>query len=356
MRHAPLAAYLLSATAAALLAGCSSGSQTAAIPGARPGTPMGAQSEVGNPNHLKLDTLAIAPQYRHSTTPFHRLLKAVVDMNPNSRTVFDSDPEGFSSSGPGFLESAPITSPPSGNINPFFFGVSNPGGILLVKKDLYVANTVASNVLVLESASVKRTLDDPGEFPSSVAVSRDGTLYAANIFNTSLAAGNISVYPKGSNSPTATLTSPTFFQVIGVAADGAGDVFANNNQSFFKGGQVIEFPGGTGTGTILKNIHVHIAGGLKIDPTTQDLLVVDQGNTTVKVYAPPYTGHAKASYPVPLGGSAVDVAFDATSSNLYFADVFGTIDVISYPAGAYLGSYTGGVEPIGVAVQPAPPL
>ena len=355
MRSTPFTAYLLGATAAAaLLAGCSGGPQATALPGTQARAPLGAGSDAGNPDHSKLDALAIAPQYRNSTAPLHPSNEPV-HVKSNTSLVFDSDPVGFSSSGPGFLEDAAVTNPPSGNINPFFFGVSNPSGLMFFKKDLYVANTAASNILAIDTfAQVTKTLDDPGEFPASIAATRDGTIYVGNIFDAAFAAGNVAIYAKGSTTPTSTLTSPSFFQIEGTAVNSAGDVFVNNDTGFFTGGQVIEFPGGAGSGTILKNIHVKIAAGLKIDPKTQDLLVVDQGTNVVKVYAARYTGHAKASYPVPNGGSSVDIALDATSSNLYFAnDTKRTIDVLSYPAGTFLGSYGGGVEPIGVAVKPS---
>ncbi len=178
----------------------------------------------------------------------------------------------------------------------------------------------------------------------------------ANIFSfPSLGAGSISIYAHGSLTPTATLTSPSFFQVIGVKVDRSGDVFVNNNRKFFAHGQVLEFKAGSSTGKVLKNIAVKIAGGLAIDRTTQDLLVVDQGAKAVTVYAPPYTGSPKATYPVPNGGSAVDVTLDNNASHLYFANFFGTVDVVSYPSGKFLGSYTAGSEPTGIALQNARP-
>ena len=353
LQPARFSAALLGAMTTAALLASFSGVAQASTNLAQTRVSVSAQSITRNTNHASLDANRIAPEFRRSPAFFRRASNALMNVIPNVATVFDSDDTGFGSSGNGFLESAPITNPPGGNINPFFFGVSVPGGLLLVKDDLYVANAGGNNILLVRSGVIFDTLADPGQDPSSIAVSRKGTFYVANIFNQQLGPGSISVYAKGSKTPTSMLTSPTFSQVIGIAVNGAGDVFANNNQGFFSGGQVIEFPGGTGTGQVLTNIHVKTAGGLKIDPITQDLLVVDQHARKVRVYAPPYTGRPKASYPVPNGGSAVDVTFDRASSLLYFADVFGTIDVISYPDGAFLGSYTGGVQPIGIAVQPS---
>ena len=333
------------AASAALLAGCSAGAQRSEIPGA-----AGPAATASYANR-------IAPQFRRVARPSHaNLVHPGAGVNVDrarANTLIVSDFAGASSSG--FIERAPIAKPPGGSLSPFFFGVDGPGGLAVDKGDLYIANSGASNILQLHLGSVTRTLDDSGEAPSDVTVSH-GTVYVANIFTfPSLEAGSISVYEHGSITPTATLSSPSFFQVIGVKVDAGGDVFVNNNQKFFARGQVLQFKAGSSTGKVLKNIAVKIAGGLAIDPTTQDLLVVDQGAKAVAVYAPPYTGSAKATYAFPNGGSSVDVTLDNNASHLYFANVFGTIDVVSYPAGKFLGSYTAGAEPTGIALQSGHP-
>jgi hypothetical protein len=331
---------IIAASGALLAAGCSSGAQHSALPGVAVATTSAS------------DINRIAPQFRLAPRPAqNNLLHSAAEMRMNrvrANTVFASDFEGSSSTG--FIESAPIAKPPGGALNPFFFGVEGPGGLAVDKGDLYIANSGESNILQLHLGNVTRTLDDSGEAPSDVTVSH-GTVYVANIFSfPSLGAGSISIYARGSLTPTSTLTSPSFFQVIGVKVDRAGDVFVNNNRKFFARGQVLEFKAGSSKGKALKNISVKIAGGLAIDPTTQDLLVVDQDAKAVSVYASPYTGNAKATYPVPNGGSCVDVTLDKNASHLYFANVFGTIDVVSYPAGKFLGSYTAGSEPTGITL------
>ena len=42
------------------------------------------------------------------------------------------------------------------------------------------------------------------------------------------------------------------------------------------------------------------------------------------------------------------MTLDDNASHLYFANAFGTIDVVSHPAGKFLGSYTAGTEPTGI--------
>jgi hypothetical protein len=328
------------AAGGALLAGCSAGAQHSALPGV-----TGATTSASYANR-------IAPQFRLAARTAHdNLLHPATGMKVGTRTntVFASDFQGSSSTG--FIESARITNPPGGALKPFFFGVVNPGGLAADSGNLYIANSGASNILQLRFGNVFRTLDDPGEAPSDVTVS-NGTVYVANIFTSTIGPGSVSIYANGSLTPTSTLTSPSFFQVIGIKVDPAGDIFVNNNRKFFARGQVLEFKAGSSTGRVLKNIPVKIAGGLAIDPTTQDLLVVDQGASAVSVYAPPYTGSAKATYPVPNGGSAVDVTLDHNASHLYFANFFGSVDVLSYPAGKFLGSYTAGSQPTGIALAP----
>ncbi len=329
------------ASSAAILAGCSTGTQHAEIPS--------AAGTAASPSYAS----RIAPQFRLRARPArnnHAHFAVKLD-RARTTTVFASDFAGSSSTG--FIESAPIAKPPGGPLSPFFFGVDGPGGLAFDKGDLYIANSGQSNVLQLHLGNVIRTLDDSGEAPSDVTVSR-GTVYVANIFTfPSLGPGSISVYANGSLTPTSALTSPSFFQVIGVKVDKAGDVLVNNNRKFFNRGQVLEFKAGSNTGRVLKNIAVKISGGLAIDPTNQDLLVVDQSTKAVTVYAPPYTGSAKAAYAFPNGGSSVNVTLDDNASHLYFANAFGTIDVVSYPAGKFLGSYTAGTEPTGIALQSA---
>lgn len=306
--------------------------------------------------HMKLDAQILAPQFRHAArSPFHMIPPMSAEKKAKAQLVFDGD-SGYNSFVSGIL-SAAITSPPSGSLALYYnTGVSEIQGLANAGKTLYAANTGDSNILVLDkTGALKTTLSDSGQYPANVAVGKKKTVYVANIFNTSFGPGSISVYTKGATSPTSTLSYSNFFQVIGVAVDAAGDVFASNDTGDFSGGEVVEFPAGSSTGTVLSNIHISIAGGLAVDPSG-NLAVVDQGTTSVSIYAPPYTGSATATYSVPNGGSAVGVTFDKAGANLYFADVFGTIDVDSYPGGTYEGSYTGGVEPIGVAVRPSAKL
>jgi hypothetical protein len=332
----------IAAAGGALLAGCSAGAQHSALPGV-----VGATAPASDVNRIA-PQFRLAPRSAQNDLLHH--VAGIKALRARANTVFASDFEGSSSTG--FIESAPITKPPGGTLNPFFFGVEGPGGLAVFKGDLYIADSGESNILQLHRGSVTKTLDDSGEAPSDVTVSH-GTVYVANIFSfPSLGPGSISIYTNGSLTPTSTLTSRSFFQVIGVKVDTAGDLFVNNNRKFFARGQVLEFKAGSSTGSVLRNIPVKIAGGLAIDPTTQDLLVVDQDAKAVTVYAPPYTGSAKATYPVPNGGSSVDVTLDNNASHLYFANVFGTIDVVSYPAGKFLGSYTAGSEPTGIALGP----
>ena len=113
---------------AALLAGCSTGAQDAALPGVTGVT-------------LARNMNRIAPQFRLAPPPAHdNLLPAGPGIKMDrvrANTVFASDFEGSSSTG--FIESAPITKPPGGALSPFFFGVEGPGGLAVDKGDLYIA-------------------------------------------------------------------------------------------------------------------------------------------------------------------------------------------------------------------------
>jgi hypothetical protein len=330
---------ITAAIVATLLAGCSGALQSGAET-----PPMGAPLTSARP-----DSSVIAPEYRYQT-PVALLPIARPRSKHVPGYVFATDYTINS------VDRWKILNPPDGSSpRKWYTLVSEPQGLAASNDSLWIANTNASNILELNSAGkLTKTLMDRREFPVNLALARSNRLYVANIFNASFAAGNVVYYDSPDRKPTGSLRNSTFYQVIGIAVDGAGDVFVNNNTQDFAGGEVIEFPGGSGSGTALTNIAVQVAGGLAIDPKTQDLLVVDQGTgasgASVSVYAPPYTGSAIKTYSF---HESVDIALDKNGSNLYCANVNGYIDVYGYPSGSFLGSYADIFEPIGVAVQPA---
>lgn len=296
--------------------------------------------------NTRRDTLIIAPQYRTGAI-------ASLAANPQrqARLLHSSQYLFATDYGTNKVDRWKVLKRPDGSRpSPWYKAVSEPQGLAASNGSLLVANTDASNVLDVDaSGKLTHTFRDPREFPVNVATAGK-KLYVANIFTTSFGPGDVVFYNgRADLEPSGSLKNSTFYQVIGIAVDYAGDVFVNNNTQDFAGAEVVEFAGGTGKGSILANINVSVAGGLAIDPKTQDLLVVDQSSATVSVYAPPYTGSAIKQYSFP---AVIEVALDASSSNLYCSNPNGYIDVYQYPSGSFEGSYADIYEPIGVAVQP----
>jgi hypothetical protein len=317
-----------------------------------------AQSEAATPfvralSGLQRDAIVVAPEYRGRAVPSLGGELAAAAL-PASRTqyLFSTDYARDR------VDRWKILNQPDGSSpSKWYKALSSPEGLAAANGALWIANTGASDILSVDAAGkLAGTLNDPHEFPVNLTAAPNKTLYVANVFTTSFKAGDVVYYTNygtASSKPSGTLRNSSFFQVIGIAADSAGDVFVSNNTQEFAGGEVVEFPGGSGTGTVLTNVAVSVAGGLAIDPKTQDLLVVDQSasNGAISVYAPPYTGGAIATYD---HSQFIDITLDAKGRNLYCADSDGYVDVYGYPSGSFEGAYARVDEPIGVAVQPPP--
>jgi len=237
-------------------------------------------------------------------------------------------------------------------------GPTNPQGVAVgagANTDIYVANTGASNVLVypMASTTLKTTLVDTNEFPVDVAVANNGTVYVANIFDTSFNAGDVSVFKPGSTTISRKIKDPRFTEVISDTIDENSDlVVCYVNSSGV--GACDAFPGGRGHGTTIVS-GLTFAGGTKFD-RAEDLVVDDQiGN--IFVYAP--NGGALCNTIASPGGA---LAFDQVQRDLFVADPgSGEIAEETYRGcGAGGGkvefTYTAGTSGslAGVAVDPGP--
>jgi len=237
-------------------------------------------------------------------------------------------------------------------------GPTNPQGIAVgpgANTDVYVANTGANNVLVypMASTTLKATLVDTNEFPVDVAVARNGTVYVANIFDTSFNAGDVSVFDPGSTTISRKIKDPRFTEVISDTIDEHNDLvvcYATSSGS----GACDAFPRGRGHGTTIVS-GLTFAGGTAFDKA-EDLVVDDQIGH-IFVYAP--NGGALCNTIASSGGA---LAFDQHQNDLFVADP-GNGDIAEE---TYAGCATGGgrVEFMytagtsgslsGVAVDPGP--
>ncbi|HEV3153293.1 MAG TPA: hypothetical protein VGZ02_05785 [Candidatus Baltobacteraceae bacterium] len=196
-------------------------------------------------------------------------------------------------------------------------GLVNPQGMALdASGNLWIANTGASNVLKYAPpyTTVSRTLSDPFEYPTSVAVCK-GYIAVTNIETTGGKAGNVAIYKKGSK-PAAHLKDTNAGSEYFGACDTKGNLFTtyctgiagvNCSQG---GGRVNEWKGGTGTAIELSSITLQFPGGL--DYEDGSLLVDDQLAYTVGFYKSPY---ATASKTINISGHGDPVTIKVTGSD-----------------------------------------
>jgi len=179
----------------------------------------------------------------------------------------------------------------------------------------------------------------------------------------------VSVYANGSTSPTSFLkgpTSPSGYSTINgyaIAVDSQHNVFVSVYAPDSDwNAEVIEFPGGQMPATQLSGtlwIDADFPAGVLVDKQNNLLMVNPVNNSSVAIYAPPYTGSAIAT--IVLNGAASYCALNHTEKLLYCTDYqYGSVDVYKYPSGLYLYSFTNGLNwnnvPEGIALKPAAPL
>lgn len=185
-------------------------------------------------------------------------------------------------------------------------GLLHPQGLAVDSSaDLWVADTGASNVLEFEppySSKPVRTLNDPGFFPSDVALCR-GYEAVTNITSTSGGAGNVEIYSGKATSPTSTLSDPNSASERFGACDPGGDVFT----SYLTGagtGAVNEWIGGRGKPRELSAITPGFPGGIEWEGAA--LWVDDQTARTIGIWKPPFS---TVSTVIALHGSGDPVTF-----------------------------------------------
>ena len=77
------------------------------------------------------------------------------------------------------------------------------------------------------------TLNDPGEYPAGVAVSKTGEVGVTNIISTGDTAGNIAFYKseKSANKPSSTASDPNGFEYFFGSFDSKGDFWSDGFNS-----------------------------------------------------------------------------------------------------------------------------
>jgi len=162
---------------------------------------------------------------------------------------------------------------------------------------------------------------------------------------------------RSGESPLRKLSDKSVAEGIGLAVDSHHNLFWSVLGQPWMQGEVVIFASGKMPGRVLvaPKMGHDFPGGVMTD-RSDNLLLVDQTANAIYIYAPPYKTPPFSV--IPLKGTAVYCALTPRQDRLYCMDYqYGSVDAYKYPGGAYLYSYTNGIdeseEPIGIAIQPA---
>lgn len=229
-------------------------------------------------------------------------------------------------------------------------GIDGPlGNFVDAKGTLYVANS--SNNTVTEypagSTSPSATLSSGINHPISVAVDPSGDVAVGEFSQ-----NEILEFPVGGSSPTVTITLLTLPEAL--AFDRRGRLYAAWNAS---GSQLV--------GHVSRCEHMQAvcvdrgitegeSGGLTLD-TARNLILGDQTNAVINVYAPKQTSPSRT---IPTTGhSPYKFELNKREHKLYVADIdSGTVIVYNYQTGAQIGTISQGLTSAwGVSLSPPAP-
>jgi len=233
-------------------------------------------------------------------------------------------------------------------------GISGPQGMASTKKNVYVANTNNSQILVYTppATSPSLTITDSGEYPAGVAVNKSGSVIAvSNICNNpSCAMGNVELYD-GNGNLTKTITCSNLYRYYFVAINKGGDLAVDGQDS--SGNPQADFiKSGSSTCTPL-SLGLSFPGGVNFT-TKGDLAIDDQLANTITTWAAPNFTTKLSTATLSGISDPVTFAFTKKDVNLITANAgSGSATEFAYPAGGSPSiTFSGMVEPIGVAVQP----
>lgn len=329
--------YALSAAAAiALLAGCSGGSsQVAPLAGSQSTVrhTVGSQ-QVKSYSVLKNGTT----QYSHKVS---KSWMKHIDSTP--RLTYISD---FNNN------TVTVYGRNGQTVGQIGANILNPQGLFVDNNEnLWVANTGDSNILVYPrgSTSPSNTLSDSIGFPVDVTVCPNGTVYVSNIFNFSTGTGDIQVYASGSTNPTGSLQAPGELENFFLTCDANGNVFSTIlNGSGFPA--VVAYAGGNQSGYSQLPISLNFPGGIKPN-NAGNLLIDDQSGANITEYTE--AGSPTGNSIHTTSGDIVDIGVTRNSLVVGGADAL-LVSGFSwtFPGGVQRQTYPGGSEPIGFAFDP----
>lgn len=230
-------------------------------------------------------------------------------------------------------------------------GFNRPAGLAVdTKGNLYVANTSSFDIPVFKRGQITpfRTLSDPNELPYSIAVSRNGTVYVANIAQPSFSQGNVVLYAPGSNTPSAVYIDPNIKQPSSIAVDGSGNIF------IYGYGEVDELKAGSSK-WLITPIAITQPGDLKID-ASGNVALFNGRCTCIETYQPDTWTRIK-SFPID-GIGFFAMTLNGTGRRVWISrpsDTSNQVFDYKYKSGAFVGTIYSGLRiggPSGIAAAP----
>jgi len=344
------AKYILGvAAAAALLAGCSSGSTSSFAPSS--GSTAGGASKLMH-NGRVISTSILEPKFASRMVTGRKMhqLHGKIDARTKTFWISDSgDNQVVVFSYPSGTAMGALAPPPE--------GFSEPQGMCSDKNgNVFIANTENSKIdEYAPNGTFTQALSDPGEFPAGCAVDPvSGTLAVSNIISTSDNAGGISLYANASGSPQQ-LTDPNMFEVffIGYLGKTGNLYYSGFNNSFYAA--ISSYIGGNFALLPITGATIGFPGTVSNSFKTKTLAIGDQdtfyGPTFYQVDA---TGNVSGSTVLACPSGDCDVVQATAKGNKIVAPDAGSLNatVNPYPAGGdALVTVTGFGQPIGSAVS-----
>jgi hypothetical protein len=237
-------------------------------------------------------------------------------------------------------------------------GWNTPQGIAADSHyNVYVADTGNSRIVEL-SPNGNTTLaiyNDPGEYPASVNVARNGLLGVTNLCSApSCGQGNVVFYAPGNTTGPTSTASALLYRIYDGAFDKSCNFYFDGfATSYYSDVEVGVVPHACAGGTKASNTgigDVSFPGGVKVGMTNGLLNVDDQTGLIVHQYSlPSYTEGAS----IPLGGAGDPIGISLVNGDtcLWTADA-GVLEANEYldpQGGSPLYTISGFSLPIGVA-------
>jgi hypothetical protein len=225
-------------------------------------------------------------------------------------------------------------------------GIYDGYGLASFDKTIVIANYSPPEVVTYDlKTKAEKTMADPFGQPYDIAVDTTGNLYA-------LSSTNVAVYKIGSSQPTE-LTCSKITTAEGIAVDRESDVFVTGYGPNFMG--VVEFRERS-TQCIVPHLRAMrgYIGGIGIDPTTDDLIVVDDPDLCAGgiegrmiIYPKPYEQHTSVRRVLNANYCSGMIRLDAGASHIFYADAtvsdgYPLIEQARYPSGKWEGTYEDG--------------